>query len=82
MDTLSPWLLATLGLAGVLAILWLLARGARWSGLAPPAATRRMAVQEVAPLDSRRRLLLVRVDQREVVLLTGGAHDAVVGWLP
>lgn len=82
MTLLSPWLLATLGLAAVLGLLWLLARGARWSGLATPVTARRLAVQEVTPLDSRRRLLLVRVDQREVLLLTGQGPDLVVGWLP
>jgi flagellar protein FliO/FliZ len=43
---------------------------------------RRMAVQEVLALDARRRLLLLRCDGREVLLLTGGNQDALIGWLP
>ena len=78
----STWLLAAAALAGVLALLWLLARGARLAGLAPSAAGKRMAVQEITALDSRRRLVLVRVDGRDVLILTGGTQDAVVGWLP
>ncbi len=78
----STWLLAAAALAGVLGLLWLLARGARLAGLAPAAGGKRLAVQEVTALDARRRLVLVRVDGREVLILTGGAQDAVVGWLP
>jgi len=79
----STWALAAAALLGVLGALWLLARGARLAGLAPAAGgNRRIAVREVAALDARRRLLLVRVDGREVLLLTGGGADTVVGWLP
>lgn len=79
---ISTWLLAAAALAGVLSLLWLLARGARFAGLAAGGAGRRLAVQEVAALDARRRLVLVRVDGRDLLLLTGGGQDAVVGWLP
>ena len=40
-----------------------------------------LPVQDVLALDPRRRLHLVRCDERRVLLLTGGAQDVVVGWL-
>lgn len=42
----------------------------------------RIAVADVLPLDARRKLLLVRADDRHVLLLVGGPQDVVVGWLP
>jgi flagellar protein FliO/FliZ len=77
----TTWMQAVLALAAVLLLLWLAARGLRASGVATRAG-RRLAVQEVLAIDSRRRLLLVRCDGRDLLLLTGGAQDAVVGWLP
>jgi flagellar protein FliO/FliZ len=70
-----------LALAGVLAALVLALRGARAAGLAR-SGTRRLAVEEAVALDGRRRLVLVRCDGRHLLLLTGGAQEAVVGWLP
>lgn len=40
-----------------------------------------LAVEQVLPLDGRRRLCIVRCDRRRVLLLIGGAQDVVVGWL-
>ena len=79
-----PTLLSALAaLAVVLALIWLATRAARWGGLAPRSAgTRRLAVQDTVTLDARRRLILIRCDGRDVLLLTGGAQDVVVGWLP
>jgi len=48
--------------------------------LARPAG--RLVMADVLPLDARRKLLLVRADDRHVLLLIGGAQDVVVGWLP
>lgn len=39
---------------------------------------RRLAVVEVAPIDPKRRLVLVRRDDIEHLLLVGGASDLVV----
>jgi len=78
----STLLLSAGALLGILGLLWLLARGARFAGLAQGGPGKRMSVQESAALDARRRLILVRVDGREVLLLTGGTQDSVVGWLP
>jgi flagellar protein FliO/FliZ len=80
-SSLSPWLPALAALGAVLLLLWLLARGARLTGLAAPSG-KRLGVQEVLALDTRRRLVLLRVDGREVLLLTGGPQDSVLGWLP
>lgn len=81
-STLATWGPAAGALAAVVAGLLLLARGARLAGLAPAARPgRRLRVEETLALDPRRRLLLVRCDGRELLLLTGGAQDQVVGWL-
>jgi len=77
----GTWLQAGAALCGVLLLLWLAARGARAAGLARQEG-RRLAVQEVLAIDGRRRLLLLRCDGRELLLLTGGNQDALLGWLP
>jgi flagellar protein FliO/FliZ len=77
----GPWLQAAGALAVVLVLLALAARGLRWGGLAARPG-RRLAIQEVLALDSRRRLMLLRCDGRDVLLLTGGSQDALLGWLP
>lgn len=66
----------------VLAMILLAQRALGLAGFAPRATTGgRLAVVEAIALDPRRRLTLVRCDDRYVVLLTGGAQDAVVGWI-
>jgi flagellar protein FliO/FliZ len=47
-----------------------------------PAAGKLLTVQESVALDGRRRLHLVQCGQRQVLLLTGGTQDVVVGWIP
>ena len=67
-----------LGLIGVLA--WA-ARRFRLMPLAESARSggrRRLAVVEVLALDPRRRLVLVRRDDREHLLLLGSERDAVI----
>ncbi len=81
----APWLLAAAALAGVVALLLLLGRAARQFGLggaAPRGATRRLVLQDSLAIDPKRRLVLVRCDGRDVLLLTGGGADQVVGWIP
>ncbi len=41
-------------------------------------AARRLAVVEVAPIDARRRLVLVRRDDREHLILLGIGQDVVI----
>jgi flagellar protein FliO/FliZ len=82
-STFTATLTAFAALAAVLGLVWLASRAARWGGLAPRrAGERRLALQDALALDGRRRLTLVRCDDRTVLLLTGGAQDLVVGWLP
>ena len=79
---IGTWLLAAVALLGVLALIGALARVARATGFAPATRAGRLGVVEQLPLDTRRRLVLARCDGREVLLLVGGAQDAVIGWLP
>jgi flagellar protein FliO/FliZ len=93
MNGRSP-LLALAALALVLAMIWLARRAlvavpmlrlrlGLSAGQRPPlqAGARALALEQVLALDARRRLVLVRCGARQVVLLTGGAQDIVVGWL-
>jgi flagellar protein FliO/FliZ len=68
-------------LAALLVPLWLGARALRRHGPAGRPG-RRLGIAEVIALDTRRRLVLIRCDGREALLLTGGGQDAVLGWLP
>jgi len=78
---LTSLITVVLALAGVLAVLVLALRGMRAAGLAR-GGTRRLAIEEAVALDGRRRVVLLRCDGRDLLLLTGGAQDAVIGWLP
>jgi flagellar protein FliO/FliZ len=75
--------LAVLSLALVLGLVVLAGRLARAGGLSTRAAGggTRLALVQTLALDPKRRLLLVRCDRRELLLLTGGGQDAVVGWV-
>lgn len=42
---------------------------------------RTLVLRESIALDPRRRVHLVQCGQRQVVLLTGGAQDLVIGWI-
>jgi len=74
-------LTAFAALVAVLGLIWLAGRVARFGGMARrPAGGGALAVQDVLALDTRRRLL-IKCNERHVLLLTGGAQDIVVGWL-
>jgi flagellar protein FliO/FliZ len=75
-------LTVVVALVAVLGLIWLAGRAARFGGMARrPATGGLLSVQDVLALDARRRLHLIKCDERRVLLLTGGAHDVVVGWL-
>jgi len=75
-------LTAVAALIAVLALIWLAGRMARLGGMARrPASGGSLAVVDVLALDARRRLHLIRCDERCVLLLTGGGQDVVVGWI-
>jgi flagellar protein FliO/FliZ len=62
----------------ILGVLWLLRRFGV-PGMVPPRnAARRLALVETIALDSRRRLVLVRRDGREHLLLLGTTGDLLV----
>lgn len=66
-----------LGLIAALA--WIIRRfGPRGMAAQHGKRGRRLAIVEVAPLDARRRLVLVRRDGVEHLLLLGATHDLVV----
>src|SRR5690606_22841728 len=71
-------LVAVLALIGALA--WLARRYGFGGAIAlrPGARERRLAIVEVLPLDARRRLVLVRRDGVEHLILTGATADLVV----
>ena len=81
----TPVLTAIAALIAVLGLIWVAARVARVSGIGLRSASggknRLLAVEESLALDQRLRLLLLRCENRRVLVLTGGT-DIVLGWLP
>jgi flagellar protein FliO/FliZ len=79
---------ALAALAAVLALVWLfqwVARSGVWRRLMPRGTAnpaRRLAIADALALDPRRRLHLIRCDSQEVLILTGGPQDVLLGWLP
>lgn len=74
---------AVLALVFVLALIGLLTVLARRFGIGSPAVTmghknKRVQIVEVTPLDARRRLVLVRRDDREHLILLGSEREQVV----
>ena len=78
----SSLLSAVAALLAVLVLIWLVGRMARFGGLARrPIGGGLLVVQDVLVLDARRRLHVIKCEERRVLLLTGGTRDIVVGWL-
>jgi flagellar protein FliO/FliZ len=73
---------AVVALAAVLALIWLTQRILRAGGLAPRSSSGRLALVSMIALDPRRKIALVRCDNRYLLLLTGGANDLLLGWIP
>lgn len=71
-----------LALVFVLALIGIIAVIARRAGLgprmAPRGARKRLALVEAMPLDAKRRLVLIRRDDTEHLLLLGAAGDCVI----
>ena len=81
--------LALAALALVLGLIWLSGRVAQSLGLQSlgrirgvPRTGTRLRITETLRIDPKRQLLLLRCDEREVLILTGGGPDLLVGWLP
>jgi flagellar protein FliO/FliZ len=69
-------------LAGVLALIVLATRLFQSSLWRPqPRPGRALVLRESIALDPRRRVHLVQCGQRQVILLTGGGQDLVIGWM-
>jgi flagellar protein FliO/FliZ len=69
-------------LIGVIALIGAAAKLFQFSGWrTQPRAGRTLILRESIALDPRRRIHLVQCGQRQVVLLTGGGQDLVVGWM-
>ena len=77
--TLASALAVLAGVVGAILALGWVVRCFAHGRLAP--AGRALAVTETLALDPRRRLHLVRCQDRSVLLLTGGGADLVVGWV-
>jgi flagellar protein FliO/FliZ len=74
-------LIAVLALVGVLARV-LQVSGWQFGGWrTAPRTGRTLIVRESVALDPKRRLHLVQYADRQVILLTGGGQDLVVGWV-
>ena len=78
--TLVDWGRAVFALIATLAMIGLVAYGARKLGMIQPGARgpRRLQVLESLMLDPRRRLLVVRFDDREHLLLLSPAGDRTI----
>jgi flagellar protein FliO/FliZ len=79
---LTSYLKFVAALIFVLALIGVIALIARRIGvpgtLRPLRGRRRLEIQEILPLDPKRRLILVRRDDREHLLLLGAGQDLVV----
>ncbi len=77
-------IVASAALAGVLGLIWLIQRGVRAGGLAQFQPTgrgvHRLRLVQSLAIDPRRRVLLLACDDREVLVLTGGNTDLLLGW--
>lgn len=83
MAQLSTLLTTGAALGAVLALIWLIARLMQASGLIARATGQgRLAAESNLTLDSKRRLIIVRCDEKFLLILTGPVRDTVVGWLP
>ena len=78
---------ATAALLVVLGLIVLAARAAKSAGFARSGnfgrlSPSRLSVQDGLSLDRTRRMSIIRCDGRDLLLLTGGPSDLVIGWLP
>ncbi len=67
----------------VVCLIWLAGRALRMTRSATlPLAGKRLSISDSLALGPRKRLLLIRCDGKDLLLLTGGTQDTLVGWLP
>jgi flagellar protein FliO/FliZ len=79
----APNILLVVGvLIGVIALIGAASKLFQFNGWrAQPHSGRTLILRESIALDPRRRIHLVQCGQRQVVLLTGGGQDLVIGWM-
>lgn len=65
-------------LSAVLGLIWLASRLARANGFARAPRNARLRLLHALALDARRRVVLIALDGREILLLTGGPADLVL----
>lgn len=79
---ISDYLRFVFALAFVISLIGLLAFVAKRYGMGyrnvPRTTKRRLSISEVMPLDGKRRLVLIKRDDREHLLVLGGQNDLVV----
>jgi flagellar protein FliO/FliZ len=80
LDVYFRFLIALLFVLGLIGLLAVVARrlGLGYRVRSRPGQSRRLALVEVMPLDAKRRLVLVRRDEVEHLLLLGQSSDVVV----
>jgi flagellar protein FliO/FliZ len=67
----------------VVCLIWLAGRALRLTRLSPAATCgKRLSITDSLAIGPRRRLLLIRCDGKDLLLLTGGAQDILLGWVP
>jgi len=78
---LLDWARSLFALIATLALIVGVAYAARRLGMLQPGAPglKRMRITETLLIDTRRRMVIVRIDEREHVLLLGPGGDVVVG---
>ena len=69
-------------LIGVIALIGAVAKLVQFSGWRPQSrSSRTLILRESIALDPRRRIHLVQCGPRQVILLTGGGQDLIIGWM-
>ena len=80
--TAQPIFLMVAVLIGVVALIVATAKCFQFSGWRPQTRSgRTLILRESIALDPRRRVHIVQCGGRQVVLLTGGGQDLVIGWM-
>lgn len=73
-------------IAALLAVVALILLGARVLRATRPGLPRdggqTLGIRGMLALDARRRVYLITCQNRQVLVLTGGGADVVLGWLP
>jgi len=79
----QPVLLVLGSLIGVLALIGAATRLLPFSlwRTQPRRPGRTLILRESIAIDPRRRVHLVQCGERQVILLTGGGQDVVIGWM-